>query len=131
MAENFQIRKVDDEQMLVFGWASVAVTVEGDTVVDSQGDVIEPEDLEKAAYDYVLRYRDGGVMHERTGVARLVESLVVTPEKLASLGLAKDALPQGWWLGMKVDDPGVWKRVRSGELRMFSIGGKARREVLA
>lgn len=115
--------------MLVFGFASVSVTSEG-AVVDSQGDVIEPQTLERAAYDYVLRSRDGGVMHEKMGVARLVESFVVTPEKLKKLGLAEDALPQGWWIGMKVDDPAVWKRVKSGELQSFSIGGKARREVL-
>lgn len=126
MAQTFQITKLDDDQRLVFGYASVAVKADGETVVDSQDDVISPETLEKAAYDYVLRSRDGGVMHEKMGVATLVESFVVTPEKLKALGLAEDALPQGWWVGYRVDDADVWKRVKSGELSMFSIGGRSK-----
>lgn len=124
----FEIAKLDEERMLVFGYASVAVKSDGETVVDSQGDVIAPNDLENAAYDFVLHSRDGGVMHQKTGVARLVESFFINPEKLQKLGLSEDALPQGWWIGMKVDDPAVWKRVKSGELKMFSIGGRGRRE---
>lgn len=116
--------------MLAFGFASVAVKSDGEQVVDSYSDVIDPQDLEKAAYHYVLRSREGGVDHQQMGVARLVESFVITPEKLQKLGLAPDALPQGWWIGMKVDDPAVWKRVKSGELRSFSIAGRARREAV-
>lgn len=127
----FAITKFDDERMLAFGFASVSVETDGERVVDSQDDIIEPGELERAAYDYVLRSRDGGVMHEQMGVARLVESFVATPEKLERLGLPADSLPQGWWVGFKVDDPEVWKRVKSGELRSFSIGGRCqRREVV-
>lgn len=112
--------------MHVFGFASMAIKADGERVVDSQDDVISPSTLENAAYDYVLRSRDGGLMHERRGVARLIESFVVTPEKLKALGLEANALPQAWFVGFKVDDPDVWKRVRSGELKAFSIGGRAR-----
>lgn len=127
MAQTFDIRKTDDERMLAFGYASVAVKSDGETVVDSQDDIIEPGTLETAAYDYVMNSRDGAVMHQKRGIARLVESFLVTPEKLQKMGLAADALPQGWWVGFKVDDPAVWKRVKNGELRAFSIGGTARR----
>lgn len=123
---DFTISKLDDERMLVFGFASMAVKADGETVVDSQDDIISPKTLENAAYDYVLRSRDGGLMHEKRGVARLIESFVVTPEKLTALGLAENALPQAWFVGFKVDDPEVWKRVKGGELKAFSIGGRAR-----
>ena len=36
---------------------------------DFQGDMIDPETLEKAVYDYVEESRDGGEMHKRLGVA--------------------------------------------------------------
>lgn len=128
--EPFRITKIDDDQMLVFGYASVAAKSGGETVVDHQGDMIEPRALEAAAYDYVLRSRDGGLMHQRRGVARLVESFVITPEKLASMGLSGGPGDAVWHVGFKVDDPEVWKRVKAGELKAFSIGGRAvRREV--
>jgi len=126
-----RIHKVDDERRLVFGWAYVAKTAGGDQVTDHSGDEVDPENLEEVAYDYVLHSRDGGEMHVAKGVSRLVESLVVTKEKLSGMGLAEDALPAGWWVGFRVDDDAVWKRVKDGELAMFSIGGTGTREEIA
>lgn len=117
--------KVEDER-LVFGWANVAATVDGE-VVDAHSDTIEPATLEKAAYEYVLKFRDAGQMHSGGSVGRLVESFVVTPQKLVAMGLPGDALPQGWFVGFKIDDAGVWAKVKNGEYPMFSIQGRAKR----
>lgn len=122
------VQKSDDEKRLVFGWASVAQEESGNTLVDLAGDVIEPEVLEQAAYDFVMLYREGGEMHERGGCATLVESCVFTPDKKAALGIPDDALPVGWWIGFKVTDDEVWEKVKSGEYPMFSIEGTAVRE---
>ena len=51
---------------------------------DFQGDMIDPETLEKAVYDYVEESRDGGEMHKRLGVATLIESIVFTKEKISA-----------------------------------------------
>lgn len=120
-----QISKSDDEKQYAFGWASVSVDENGEQVVDWQKDLIDPEDLEAAAYQYVELYRDGGEMHERGGVAVLIESVVFTPEKLKSMGLDENILPVGWWIGFHVTDPGVWEKVKDGTYSMFSIEGKA------
>jgi hypothetical protein len=121
------LRKIDEDQRLAFGYASVVAKADGEPVVDSQGDVIEPDELERAAYAFVAAGGTGGVMHTRTRVATIVESCVINAAKLEAMGLEKDALPPGWWIGMRVDDADVWKRVKDGELRAFSIGGKGRR----
>lgn len=118
-----RITKTDDDQRLVFGWAYVAKQADGSQVTDHSGDEVEPANLEKVVYDYVLHSRDGGEMHVAKGVSRLVETVVVTTEKLAAWGLAEDAMPAGWWVGFQVEDDAVWKRVKGGELTMFSIGG--------
>lgn len=118
----FEIQKSSEEKRLAFGWASVA------NIVDSQGDVIDAEELEQAAYNFVRFYREGGEMHERGGCAELVESIVFTPEKLKALGLNENALPPCWWIGFYVTDEAVWQKVKSGEYSMFSIEGKAIRE---
>ena len=57
--KKFQIKKSDDEKMQAFGWASVAIAENGETLEDWQGDIIEPDELESAAYKFVDLYREG------------------------------------------------------------------------
>lgn len=126
---DFTIYKTDDDQHLVFGWASVIVTVEGEALEDRQHDIIEPEDLEEAAYDYVLNFRDTGEEHLENfrKKGRLVESCVFTKEKQKAMGLPEGILPVAWWIGFKIDDNETWERVKNGTYKMFSIEGKANR----
>lgn len=125
------IVKSDAEKGQVFGFAMFAEDPEhpGEIHIDKQGDMITPEDLEDAVYDFVLDSRDGGVMHVTKGDATLIESVVFTPEKLEAMGLAKDAMPNGaWWLGYQVHNEEARELVKSGKLSAFSIEGAARRE---
>lgn len=123
----FRIMKSDDEKMLAFGWASVSMRVDGELIEDWQKDVVEPEDLEKAAYEFVELYREGGEMHEKGGVAVLIESVVFTEEKMKAMGIPEGTLPIGWWIGFKVSDADVWEKVKNGTYQMFSIEGTAER----
>jgi hypothetical protein len=85
---NGTIVKIDQEKQLVFGWASVIKDTNDKILLDRQEDFIESEDeLEKAAYDYVLKSRDGGEMHIRKGVSTMVESVVLSKEKQLALGI--------------------------------------------
>lgn len=121
------ITKSDDEKMLAFGWANVSISTEGEVVEDLQDDIIEPEELEAAAYRFVEFYREGGEMHEEKGKAVLVESVVFTKEKMEAIGIPEGTLPVGWWIGFKVLDKDVWEKVKNGEYPMFSIEGTAKR----
>ena len=123
----FKIMKSDDEKKLAFGWANVAMRVDGELIEDWQADIIEPEELENAAYEYVLLYREGGEMHERGGAAVLIESVVFTEEKMQAMGIPAGTLPVGWWIGFKVTDKDVWEKVKDGTYPMFSIEGEAER----
>lgn len=123
----YKIMKSDDEKMLAFGWASVSMRVDGELIEDWQNDIVEPEELEKAAYDYVLLYREGGEMHERGGAAILIESVVFTEEKMQVMGIPTGTLPIGWWIGFKVTDKEVWEKVKDGTYNMLSIEGEAER----
>lgn len=123
----FKIMKSDDEKMLAFGWASVSMRVDGEVIEDWQKDIVEPEELEKAAYEFVLLYREGGEMHERGGAAVLIESVVFTEEKMQAMGIPVGTLPVGWWIGFKVLDEDVWEKVKDGTYPMFSIEGEAER----
>ena len=129
-SETFTIYKADEDKRLVFGWASVALTVDGEEIEDRQHDMIDPDDLEEAAYEYVLNFRDTGEEHleELRKKGRLVESCVLTKEKQKAMGIPEGVLPVAWWIGFKIDDDDTWERVKNGTYKMFSIEGKATRE---
>lgn len=130
----FQIAKTDEAERLVFGFANVSIAKDGELVTDLQQDIIEPADLETAAYEFVLKFRATGEMHDKGAVkgavGKLVESMVFTPEKLEALGLEKDAVPCRWWVGFKLE-PEAFAKVKDGTYRMFSIQGNAEREEVA
>ena len=120
-----KILKVDDEQRMVFGWASV-VTENGEAVIDRQGDVIEPETLVKAVNEFMEHVRVGKAMHTGEQVGVVVHSLPITKEIGEALGIHSNR--EGWIVAYKVFDDSVWERVKSGELAAFSIGGRAMKE---
>ena len=121
----FKIQKADDDKRLAFGWASASTSINGEIVEDCYGDIIDIEELEQAAYNFVELYREGGEMHERGGCAVLVESVIFTPEKIAAMGIPEGTVPAGWWIGFKVTDDDVWAKVKDGTYPMFSIEGEA------
>lgn len=120
-----KILKTDDEQRLVYGWASV-VTEKGEPVVDRQGDVIEAETLVKAVNEFMEHVRVGKAMHTGEQVGVVVHSLPITKEIGDALGIHSDR--EGWVVAYKVYDDAVWAMVKSGELAAFSIGGRAIKE---
>lgn len=123
------IAKVDEDKRLVFGWANIIKDEQGQLLLDRQDDFIDSEDeLEKAAYKYVLNSRDGGEMHVRKGVSTMVESVVLTKEKQAALGIPEGTVPTGWWIGFKVTDDRVWDQVKKGDYVGFSVHGTGQRQ---
>ena len=125
-----EFSKVDEDKHEVFGWASV-VELDGKPVVDRQGDWITPDEIENAAYKYVLNSRKGGHQHKRDGEAafhasNMIESIVFTPEKISKMGLPDD-FPVGWWVGYKVHDGETWDKVKRGDVTGFSIHGSGKR----
>lgn len=123
-----QIVKLDEEKQLVFGWASVIKDTSNRILLDRQNDFIDSEEeLEKAAYEYVLKSRDGGEMHIRKGVSTMIESVVLSEEKQKALGIPLGIVPIGWWVGFKVNDKRVWSEVKKGGYVGFSVHGTGRR----
>lgn len=130
------ITKVQDDQRLVFGFFNVN-KIGDDLVEDLQGDMIETETLEKAAYNFVLDARIAGEEHLRKNVGRLVESVMFTYEKQAAIqkcleiqGIEAqiDLGCEGWFGGFRVDDDEVWDAVKKGDYPAFSIGGSGKKE---
>jgi hypothetical protein len=130
----FVFAKLDHEQRIAFGYASVAVNKHGAPVTDLQGDRIDPAELERAAYAFMHEYGTSGEMHAGSEpIGKVVESFVVTGEKLRKMGLLPDDAPDPpsrWWIGVKLASP-AFEKVKSGQYRMFSIQGSAERVPVA
>lgn len=112
----------------VFGWASVAITPEGQ-YADMEGHMVDTSVLEKAAYNSLVALASGDAAndtHSSAPFGRLIESMVYTPEKISALGLP-DTFPQGWWVGLELP-PDRYQSVVSGDRLMFSIEGSAKLE---
>ena len=130
-----QITKADPEKQIIAGWASVS-TLDGQHVVDKQGDVIFPVDLDEAAQNFVLSSRSQGDMHEQRDVGRLCGGVVFTAEKLEKCGIGAFDIEtgkqiEGWYVEFKVDDAALWKKMKAGERPEFSIGGRGTRVPIA
>lgn len=123
----FDITKSNSDEGLVSGWANVAVNADGSLPLDWQDDIIRPEVLEKAAINFMKDYRTSGVMHEGEAKGVVVESIVFTKEKQKCIGIPEGSVPEGWFITVKILDPDVFKKVKDGTFKMFSIQGSAKR----
>lgn len=135
---DLKVTKVDKDNRMVFGFFSINKVGE-DLLEDRQLDLIETEELEKAAYDFVLNARIAGEQHVKKGVGQLVESMMFTYEKQEALvktlkdfgveNAVMDLGIEGWWGGFKITDESVLEKIDSGEYPMFSVGGRATERV--
>lgn len=114
---------VDEEQRIVWGWASVA-TVGGKYLVDRHGDVMTAKTMLQAANRFMEKTRTAKTEHYGAPVGVVLHSLPLTNEIAAALGIKTDK--EGWIIGMKIYDDGVWEMVKRGEFPAFSIGGNGK-----
>jgi hypothetical protein len=126
-----EFSKTNVDKRQAFGWASV-VEIDGQPIIDLQGDYITPDDIEKAAYTYVRESRVGGDQHAQnySGIplqaGDMIESFVSTPDKIAKMGLPSD-FPVGWWVGYQITQDSTWDDIKSGRKTGFSVHGKGKR----
>ncbi len=95
------IAKIDDEQRLVYGYATTEA-------LDAQGEVVKRVAIEAALPAY-MRYANIREMHQ-----------------LSAVGVAEaaDLDEKGLYLKAKVVDDEAWAKVKAGVYKGFSIGGR-------
>jgi hypothetical protein len=119
----FELVKVDDTRRIVTGWVAVVSDDAGNPIVDSDGHVIPATELEKAVQKAGASGGAGklGDMHERKGIGDFVESMVITAEKRAALGLGEGR--DGWAASLSINDDEAWQRIKAGERPELSMRG--------
>jgi len=85
------------------------------------------EAIEKLSQEFLKEYRQKNVTLQHEDEApeiTVVESWLKSSmdyDKSIALGLSKDLPVNTWFLGMKCNNIDAWERVRSGELKGFSV----------
>lgn len=114
---NFKKSSVDIGLGVIYGIASKA------DVEDTEGDIIELNDLKLAAHDFMSESRNGDIDHDWKSHGNVVESLVLDSDIIELIKSGK--ITEGEWiLAYKPFNPEVAKKAASGEdYNGFSIGG--------
>lgn len=109
--------KADDPQKLVYG-----VVYEPDAV-DTQGDFMVADEIEKAAHMFLSEYRNIDKQHNfEGGYGDVVESYVA-PEDLA---IGDQIITKGSWVLVTRATDEIWEGIQKGEITGYSMGGTAK-----
>jgi len=131
--------KQDDEERIVYG-----IVLEPD-VVDSQGDVIDKEEIRKAMHTWMEEYQLISYMHQDSS-GNLLPLSAIEPDSSPILDSVRviacfqapvtyydpesgELIREGTWvLGTRIRDPMLWDKIKRGEITGYSIGGEGIRE---
>lgn len=128
--EEEQVMLESDEKHMVYG----AVLVPDRDILRKATDVLDKhyisfssDSIEKMSQDFMKEYRQHEVKVAHKDIANevcVVESWLksdIYKDKSVALGLNPN-LPIGtWFVGMKVNNIDTWKKIKSGELKGFSV----------
>lgn len=113
-----EFAKTDEEKQLVYG------VVLAPNEVDTQNDMIFPEEIEKAAHLFLQQSRVLGEDHTTVADSEVVESYI-TPEDTV---LQDQEVKKGTWIIVsKIHSDELWKDIKDGHYTGYSIGGKGKR----
>ena len=125
-----EVQLSDDAKHMVYG----AVLVPGKKIYryDQDSDTeyyltFTSESVEKMSQDYMKNFRQANVTlqhNEEATEVVMVESWLKSSmdyDKSIALGLSKDLPVNTWFAGFKINNIETWERIRSGELRGFSV----------
>lgn len=130
------LKTADAERRLVYAWASIARKADGSLPHDSQGDVIDTPEAERAwedaFYDFLPKAATADDMHVEFDVAQIVGGIVTTPELTKALGIPDNTLPTGALIVVRIPKTArgdaLWSDILTGKRRMMSIVASVARE---
>jgi hypothetical protein len=121
--EQVTIAKADEERQVVYG-----VVLEPE-LADFEGDIIDSDEIEKAAHQFlkearVIKFRHKDVLKDATPV----ESYIAPVDMTLDGPNGKQKVRKGSWvLGVHVEDQAMWSDIKAKKLNAFSVGGRGYR----
>ena len=121
------IVKVDEERRVVLGVVLKASTAEN-IRQDSQQDVISLDEVEAAAYGFMLKSRTMDY-HHKHAISQNKVAVVESYLAPVDFELNGTQVQKGDWVaGVKFFDDALWGEVKAGEIAAFSIKGRGIRK---
>ncbi|KXO00876.1 hypothetical protein AYK81_11645 [Bacillus thuringiensis] len=115
------IKSDDEAERLVYG-----IVYEPDTI-DAHGDFADAKTIEKAAHEFMLKYRQIDKNHDFVaGVGEVVESYIAP----ADMELNGEPVKKGTWILTTKADEETWEAVKKGKFQGYSLAGVAETEVI-
>lgn len=106
----------DDEQRLVYG-----VVYEPDTP-DAHNDMMDAEEIEKAAHTFLKEYRNIDKQHDfQGGYGEVVESYVAPQD----FQVGEETISKGSWVLVTKADEETWESIKKGDITGYSMAGMA------
>lgn len=112
------IKKVDARQQIVYGEVYVP------NMLDSHGDFMTPEQVEKMAHNFMRR----GLVRAVDTEHDLQENGSTIVESFVARGGDPDFVEGAWVAAVHVQDPQLWAMIERGDINGFSMFGKARQQ---
>lgn len=120
-----EIVKADEEKRLLYG-----VALEPQTK-DSQNDIADEEEIEKAAHNFMIKSRLMDLQHKEVvdpKKAIPVESYIAMVDMMVN---DKPIKKGSWVVVTKIFDDEIWQMVKSGAIKGYSIRGFGKRKPVA
>ncbi|MGN4822550.1 XkdF-like putative serine protease domain-containing protein [Bacillus cereus] len=115
------IKSNDEEKRLVYG------IVYEPGVLDSHNDFADEVTIEKAAHEFMLKYRQIDRDHDfQAGVGEVVESYIAP----ADMEVNGEVIAKGTWVLVTKATEEVWESIQKGEYKGYSLAGVAETEVV-
>lgn len=106
----------NDEKRLVYG-----VVYEPDTP-DAHNDMMDAEEIEKAAHTFLKEYRNIDKQHDfQSGCGEVVESYVAPQD----FQVGDETITKGSWVLVTKADEETWESIKRGEITGYSMAGTA------
>lgn len=114
--EHRVVKSGDVEERIVFG-----IVLEPDTV-DSQNDIYNAKEVEKAAHIFMEEHRNIGLQHKAmvNDKVKILESYISPVDFTIEGQLVKQGT---WLLKERILDDELWASIKSGDITGYSIGG--------
>lgn len=115
------IKSEDEEKRLVYG------IVYEPCVLDSHNDFADESTIEKAAHEFMLKYRQIDKDHDfQAGVGEVVESYIAP----ADMEVNGETITKGTWILVTKATEEVWEAIQKGDYKGYSLAGIAETEVI-
>lgn len=124
----YEVRKVDQDLGLVFGWGIIC-KIKGQDYFDLHGDTIPEDVMLKSTTVFMIECRMAGDMHVEMNKGTIVHSFPLTTDIAAAMGIQTEQT--GWMIAMRPSDPEILQKFADGTYKGFSIGGSATYEMAA